>query len=188
MATTLAQLPPRTLADQNRRAVVITEPAESLQGLSATLLNGAQVIDASCRVTQANTRISATASETINEAAVCEEANTQTLGASNYEGSIESFRFFDPDEPGQADPEGDALFQAIKVKGTEVIWVERHSNKKWDEPFAAGDEYTAYRIEVDNWQKSADQHTGYIKATHPVTVKAAEQNGVVGAGTGGGEG
>lgn len=183
--TTLAQLPPRSLAEQNRRVVLITEPVANLQGLTPEQLNGASVIDASCRTTQANTRISATGSETINEAAICEEANTQTFGASNYEGTIESFRFFDVTQPGRADPEGDAVFQALKVKGTPAVWVERHSNKKWDEPFAAGDEYTAYRIEVDNWQKSADQVAGYIKATHPVTVKEAEQNGVVAAGTGG---
>lgn len=183
--TGLSALPPRTFADQNRRLVAITEPVDSLQGLSPTLLNGAEVIDASCRTTQANTRLSATGSETISEPAICEDAGASTFGASAYEGTLEVFRFFDDETPGAADPEGDALFQALREKGTTVVIVERHTNKKWDAEFEAGDEYSAFRVDTDNWQKPSDQHTGYVKATIPLAVQAAELNGVVAEDTSG---
>lgn len=171
---------PRTLADQNRKIAVIVEPVANLSSIPADLLNDA--LEASCRATQADTRFAAAASETISDPAVCEDSGASTLGASSWEGTLGLFRFFNEEEPGAADPIGDQIYQALKVKGTEVVVVERQVNKKWDEPFAEGDEIRAFRVEADNWVPSTEQHTGYIKGTFPMTVRAADQNAVVGTG------
>lgn len=182
-AVTMASLPPRTYADQHRTIYMLTTPPEDLSAITATEI--AAGVDVSCRVTQADTRFSATASETLNEPAVCEPASATTLGTSNYEATVSGFRFWDEAAPGAADPEGDILFQTLKVKGTPVTFVERASNKEWDDPFVAGDEYSAFSVEADNWQRPADQHTGYQKFTSPLTVKDAELNGVIAGTTGG---
>lgn len=173
---------PRTLADQNRKLAVITDPVEDIGNIPADVLNDA--IEASCRATQENTRFAPSGSETFQDNAVCEDSGSSTLGASAWEATMGAFRFFDEDEPGQADPEGDQLYQALKKKGTTVTVVERHVNKRWREPWAAGDEYRAFRVEADDWVPASEQHTGYIKGHFPMAVKSADQNGEVAEATG----
>lgn len=177
-AESMTTLPLQTFAELNRRLVAIVDPPAELQGLTATDLNAA--LDASCRALQEGTRFSATASDTVAEAAICQVTSTAVFGSSNYEATLTGFRFFSEDTPGSADPTGDALFAAVKERGNRVLFVERHVNKAWDEDFAAGDEYSAFLVEADNWQRPSDQTTGYIKYTVPLTVKEALLNGVVG--------
>lgn len=181
VAPTLASLPPQTLADLNRKITVLTTPPTSpLAALTVTELEAG--IEASCRVAKEGTRFSASGSDTVEDGAVCQPVGASVPGKSNYEASIVPFRFFDEEVPGSADALGDVLFQALRIKGTPVTIVERHSNKKWDEPWAAGDEYSAYSVTTDNWQKQSDQHAGYIKHPIPLFVSDAEQNGKVAAG------
>lgn len=168
---------PRTLADQNRKIVMLVDHTGSLDEFSATELN--EAMELSCRATQADTRFAPSASETLSDPAVCEDSGASALGASQWEATLGLFRFFDEENPGQGDPEGDQAYEALKIKATEVVIVERHVNKRWDEPFAAGDEIRAFRVQVDNWNPSTEQHTGYIKGTFPMAVQAANQNAVV---------
>lgn len=179
--TTMAMLPPRTFAEQNRKLTVLTAPpTEALGALTVTTLESG--LDASCRVTQADTRLRATASETLNQPAVCEPASASVPARSNYEGQLGVFRYFDETSPGAADPEGDVLFQAVKVKGTPVYVVERLTGKAWDAPWEAGDEYSVFAVTTDNWQRQEDPHAGYIHVVVPLTVQDAELNGVVATG------
>ncbi|VXA92371.1 hypothetical protein [Citricoccus sp. K5] len=181
--TPISALPPRTFAEQRRKITVLTAPpTEPLGALTvATLTAG---MDAACRVAQEGTRFAATASETLNQPAVCEPSSASVPARSNYEGSIAVFRYFDETNPGAADPTGDVLFQALKVKGTPVYVVESLTGKDWDEEWEAGDEYSVFAVTTDNWQRQADPHAGYIHVTIPLTVQDAELNGVV-AGTAG---
>lgn len=176
------QMFPRTLADQNRKIVMLVDPVNDMSSIPADELNSA--LELSCRATQADTRFAPSASESISDPAVCEDSGASTLGASQWEGTLGLFRFFDAENPGQGDPEGDQAYDALKVKGTVVTIVERHTNKPWDTPFEAGDEIRVFRVEADNWTPSAEQHTGYIKGTFPMAVQAANQHAVVGADTG----
>lgn len=179
--TPLSALPPRTFAEQNRRITWLdTPPANGLDGITVTELEAG--LDATCRVATDGTDFRPSGSETITDPAVCEPASARVPGASNYEASVAPFRFFDEENPGQADPEGDALFAALRVKGTPGVFVIRHVNKRWDEPWAAGDEYVAYAVTSDNWQPQTDQNQGYIKAQVPLMVSEAELNGTVAAG------
>lgn len=178
--TPLSALPPRTLADQNMKITWLTvPPAGGLSGLTVTELNAG--LDASCRVAKDGTRLAPTSSDTTEDAAVCQPAGAQSLGKSNYEASVQVFRFFDETNPGAGDPEGDALFADLRVKGSPGVFVIRHTAKRWDAPWAAGDEYQAYQVASDNWQPQSDQYAGYIKAVIPLVVEDAELNGVVAA-------
>lgn len=168
---------PRTLADQNRKIVMLVDHTGNLDEFSATDLN--EAIELSCRATQADTRFAPSASETLSDPAVCEDSGASALGASQWEATLGLFRFFDAENPGQGDPEGDQAYEALKIKGTEVVIVERHVNKRWDEPFEAGDEIRAFRVQADNWNPSTEQHTGYVKGTFPMAVQAANQNATV---------
>lgn len=175
---------PRTYADAHMALVILVGYNGPLQGIPASTINGG--INASCRVTKEGTRFSATdsARETA-DAALCDEGTPETLGSSNYEGMLEAFRYFDPENPGVADPDADDLFQALKVKGTTAVAVVRESGKRYDVPFESGDEYSAFRFDADNWQRQAAM-SGYIKHRIPTAVHSAELNGVVAASTGGG--
>lgn len=179
--TPMSALPPRTFAEQNRKITVLTAPpTEALDALTVATLEAG--MDASCRVTQENTRFAATASETLNQPAVCEPSSASVPARSNFEATMGVFRYFNEESPGAADPMGDVLFQAAKIKGTPLYVVERLSGKKWDEAWSAGDEYSVFAVTTDNWQRQSDPHAGYIHVTIPLTVQDAELNGIV-AGT-----
>src|SRR5690625_7558 len=149
---------PRTLADQNRKLVMIVDPVDDLSEIPVSVLNDETTVELSCRATQADTRFAATASETMSDPAVCEDSGVQTIGASQWEGNLGLFRFFDEAAPGQADAEGDKAYKILSRKGTEVTIVERHSNVPWDEPFAEGQEIRAFKVEADNWIVSSEPH------------------------------
>lgn len=175
---------PRTFADENRKIALLVDPptitvdpTTGVVSISVEDANGG--IEASCRTTQADTRFASTGSARITDPAVCEPSTTESLGASAWEGAMGAFRFFDKDNPGQADPEGDAIHETLKVKGTQVFYIERHTNKSWSEDFSAGDEIRIFQFEVDDWVPATNQHEGYIKVTYPGTVKRAYQNAVI---------
>ncbi|MDI3330704.1 MAG: hypothetical protein QJR09_08210 [Micrococcus sp.] len=179
--TPISALPPRTFAEQHRKITVLTAPpTEALSALTVATLEAG--MDASCRVTQEGTRFAATASETLNQPAVCEPASASVPARSNFEATMGVFRYFD-ETTGNADPTGDVLFQALKIKGTPVYVVERLNGKAWDDAWVAGDEYSVFAVTTDNWQRQSDPHAGYIHVTIPLTVQDAELNGIVAGGT-----
>lgn len=178
----MAVIPPRTYAQEHKKLTILLGYTGPLQGIPADVLN--QGIEASCRVTRDNTRFAAAESDTDTaDAALCEEGTPETLGGSNFTGQIEPFRFFNPENPGVADEEADEIFQALKHKGTEAVFVERHTAKRFDTDWEAEDEYSAFRGTVDNWQ-AQEQMEGYIKHRIPVRELRAELNGVVAAASG----
>lgn len=178
--TPLSALPPRTFAEQNRKIYFLSIPPADLSAITVAELEAG--LDVTCRVAVDGTDFRAAASDKISDPAVCEPAGAEVPGASKYEATVSPFRFFDKDNPGKADTEGDALFAVLRVKGTPGTFVIRHVNKEWDEPWAAGDEYQAYVVASDNWQPQTNQAEGFIKATIPLMVTNAELNGTVAAG------
>ena len=175
--TPITALPPRTFAEQNRKITFLSVPPADLSAITVTELEAG--LDATCRVAIDGTDFRPSASEKITDPAVCEPTGAEVPGASKYEATVAPFRFFDEENPGKADTEGDALFSALRVKGTPGTFVIRHVNKKWDEPWAADDEYQAYVVVADNWQPQQDQAQGYIKTSVPLMVTNAELNGTV---------
>lgn len=149
----------KSLADGHTKlAVLATAPADP-EALTLTELNAG--LDASCRIAKNGYALGATASETFADPALCEDVNSTTWGASNFESSIPVFRYYD-DTTQEIDAAGDEVYQALKTKGTEVWLVERETLKKSTDPWAAGDTVNVYRVLLDNPQKPSDR-TGYIK-------------------------
>ena len=174
--TPLTALPPKTFGDQRMKVTFLPVIPADLDSISVAELNAG--IESSCRLAKDGTTFRFTASETINEAAICEPAGAQAAGRDNYEATANIFRFWDPANPGNADAEGDALFSALRVKGFTGVFVIRYTGKKWDEDWAAGDEYQAFVVASDNWSMPDNPHEGYMKATVPLMVSNAEANGV----------
>lgn len=174
---------PRSLADGRAKFVILPQrPADPLHPTVAELEDG---IDASCRVLSSDYNVGPTASETVDEKPLCVEGNAQAPGPSNYQVEFTVFRYFD-DETGQAeesttDDIGDAVYQAVKVKGTELYVYERFTSKKSTVPFADGDEVSGYHVVTDNPQKT--DLGGYIKWRITTFPQDAWLHGVVG-GTG----
>lgn len=167
---------PRMLADARTRVAVLTvEPADPRYPTVQELEAG---IDASCNIAKSDYRLSPTASDSINDPALCSEGNAPTWGASNYEGTVSVYRFLDQD--GATDPVGDTLYQALKVKGT-TVWIVEREGPRYDVAWADDDEVEVYEVITDNPQKPTDR-SGYIKRTIPLGVQRAWLDGVVGGG------
>lgn len=149
----------KSLADGHiKLAILSTAPADPEAPTVAELTAG---IDASCRIAKTPYTLGPTTSETVNDPELCTDVNATVYGASNYEGQIAPFRYFD-DTTKQVDVTGDEVYQALKTKGTEVWLVERESLKKSTEAWEAGDEVNVYRVLLDNPKRNTDR-TGYIK-------------------------
>ncbi|TSI12630.1 hypothetical protein [Brevibacterium aurantiacum] len=158
---------PRSLADARKKVVILpTKPADPEAPTIAELEAG---LDASCRIVASTYTVGPSASETVDEKALCEEGNVQALSTSNYSAEFDIFRYFDettglPEEgtAGSDENIGDQLYQMLKAKGT-IVWLyERETGLKALEPFVAGEPVEGYELLVDNPQKPQDQG-GFIK-------------------------
>ena len=168
---------PMALADARiRLAVLPVKPADPEAPTVAELTAG---IDASCRLLQSDYRLSATGSDTVPDRLLCSEGNAVTYGASNYEATVTPFRFFDP-ATGQTSATEDEVYQTFRVKGTKLWLVERFTGKKYDEPWAAGDEVKVFEVVTDNPQAPSDL-AGYIKNVVPLGVQRAWLDATVAA-------
>lgn len=170
---------PRVLAEQKKKIVLLSDYNGSINSIPLSDLEDA--VELSCRAVASETRYSPTDSDTLAEPAVCEPANSQTLGASNAEGRLALFRYFDG---GEHDEEFDEAYQILKEKGTEVVIVIRDTGKDWDEDFEEGDEIEAYRVVTDHPQHPQDR-TGYLKRIIPTPVQDFNVNATVSSGGGG---
>ena len=158
---------PKTIADERIKLVALTTAPASLSAPKLTEVNAAGAIDLSCRVMMSDFKLTATASDTVNEPALCEGGNSGAPGKSNYEGSLTPFRFLDTD--GSADPTNDVAYDALKEKGTE-LWLVKRIGPKFDVAFAVGDEVEVFHVFTDNPQDPSE-FTGYIKKVVPLFVQ-----------------
>lgn len=170
---------PKTIADERIKLVALTTAPASLSAPKVTELEAVGAIDLSCRVMMSDFKLSATASDTVNEPALCEGGNSGAPGKSNYEGSVTPFRFLDG--TGQADVANDVAYEALKEKGTE-LWLVKRIGPKYDVDFAVGDDVEVFHVFTDNAQDPSE-FTGYIKKVVPLFVQGdTELNAVVVAG------
>lgn len=166
----------KTLADKNIKITMLTTTPATLQGIPlATLTSGT---DVSCLLAASGTRFTATASESIADPAVCEDANTQVFGASNYEASAAPFWLLDA-TTGKYAAADNPTYEALRQKGSRVVFVLREG-PKYDVAWAATDHYEAYEVITDNPQRPTEQ-AGYVKRIIPLAVQRAELHGVVGS-------
>ena len=126
----------RVLADEHTKFTILTTAPADTYPTAAELNAG---IDASCLVYADDFSWTAADSESIAERALCEATAAASPGISNYTLGFTAWRFFD-ETTGQPDPTADALFQAVKVKGTELWGYTRRTGQRYDEPWVDGDE------------------------------------------------
>lgn len=148
----------RVLADgKTKFTILTTEPANPDAPTAAELNAG---IDLSCKVVASDFNWSATDSEKVNEPALCDDANANSFGKSNYQVGFSLWREYL--EAGGADPTADAGFEAVKVKGTTLWGYARLSDKKSTEVWATADEiYLGGEFAVDTPQQP--QGGGWVK-------------------------
>lgn len=158
---------PKSIAEGREKVTVLSERPEGLTAsggtIPASVLNAGQ--DASCNLARNGHRMSATASDTVSDPAVCDEGNKNVLGASNYEWTWVPFRYFDA-ETGLPDPTEDWLFDLVRTKGATVVAAQRKNGNMHDADWTEGEEGYLWVGRNDNPQDPTDTG-GYQKATVP---------------------
>lgn len=172
---------PKSKAEGREKWILLSAPPANPEAV--TLAEATAGIDASCRISAADSRISAAASATFSDPAICDEIAVTEFGQSNFEGNIAPFRYFDAQgqpETGTADAEiGDEVYQALKERDTELYILLRETSKRSREALAAGDEYELYQVVTDNPQRPSSRE-GYQKRIVPLAIRNAWQ-GAIGA-------
>lgn len=157
---------PRSLADGHTKFTILTTAPANPEAPTAAELNAG--IDASCAILASDFTWGATDSDKVQEKALCTENNANSLGPSNFQAGVTPFRYFDSTNTGQADSVADAVFAALKVKGTEVYGYARRTAKKATEAWESGDEiFLGQHCVVDEPQPPSEQG-GYIKFRCPM--------------------
>lgn len=157
---------PKSLADGHRKFTLLTTaPANPLLP-TATELNAG--IDASCQVLASDFSWGATDSDSVSEAALCEDANSATPGRSNWQAGVTFFRYFDTADK-QAEVSEETGYQAAKAKGTTLYGYLRENGKKQAETWAADDEATFIEVVTDRPQNM--DGTGFIKRRVPMLTQ-----------------
>lgn len=166
---------PKSLADGRIKvSIMSTKPVNPLAPTVTELTAG---IDAAPKILSSGFTLGATASESVDEKPLSVEGNVKVFTTSNYEGEIQPFREFDATNAGKADATGDAVFAALKVKGTRVWVAKRFTGKKSTDAWAALDEVSVYEVVTDAARDA--EATGYIKKIVPLSVENAWENGAV---------
>lgn len=169
---------PRSLADgRTKFTILVVEPVNPEAPTAAELNAG---IDASCNILQSDFNWTATDSEKVAEKALCDQNNSNAIGAGNYNVGFTVWRYFDATTL-DADAVADAVFDAVRAKGTEFWGYARETAKESTADWVAGDEiYLAGRVLSDNPQRP--ENGGFIKRRIPLEMQSAYDDIVVAAG------
>lgn len=156
---------PKSLADGHSKLTFCTDkPADPGNPTAAELNAG---IDASEAILASDFNWSATDSDKVNEKALADTSNANALSASNFQAGVTAFRMFDADT-GAVDETEDEVFQALKVKGTELWGYLRETGKLASAAWATGDEIVlGLHVVTDNPQRPSNAG-GYIKRRVPM--------------------
>lgn len=166
---------PKSKAEGREKWMLLSVPPADPSAV--TLSEATAGIDASCALAAADSRISAAASATFSDAAICDEIAVTEFGQSNYEGNAAPYRYFDEDGASETGTGGDGeirdeVYQALKDKDTELYILIRDTSKRSREPLAAGDEYELYQVVTDNPQRPTSRE-GYQKRIVPLAIRNA---------------
>jgi hypothetical protein len=154
----------RSLADGHRKVAILTTAPSNPNAPTVAELNAG--IDATSRILASDWTFGMTDSDKVAEKSLADINNINALGASNAQAGATIFRYYDTGT-GAPDATGDALFTALKTKGTTVYIYERESGKVATAAWATGDIALGMQILTDEVQKPADAG-GYIKRRVPM--------------------
>lgn len=162
---------PRSLADGRTKFTILTTAPADPAAPTITELNAG--IDASCNILASDFTWGATDSDKVGEKALCATNNANSIGASNFSAGVTPFRYFDSETGASATDEGDAVFQALKAKGTPLWCYARKTGKLATDTWAADDEiYLGAEVITDEPQPPSDLG-GYVKYRVPMEVQTA---------------
>nr|DAP09034.1 MAG TPA: hypothetical protein [Caudoviricetes sp.] len=91
----------------------------------------------------------------------------EAFGAGQAEGQLEIARWFDP-ETGLPDADDDTVWPLVNEKGAE-LWILWRVGPAWDEPLAADQEVSVYKVTTDNPQ-DPQALENYIRSVIPLAV------------------
>lgn len=128
---------------------------------TAVELNAAEAVDLSC-IMVSTYEVRADGSETTNERAVCETANTVTPTIQNYMGNLVLFRDLVSEVPGPDD-----LTEVFTQAGV-LGWFVRRTGKAYTDAYVDGDVVEVYKFLNDVPQLSGGTGEGYLKGTVPM--------------------
>jgi hypothetical protein len=154
----------RSLADGHRKVAILTTAPSNPNAPTVAELNGG--IDATSRILADDWTFGMADSDKVAEKSLADINNINALGASNAQASGTIFRYYDV-STGAPDATGDALFTALKTKGTTVYIYERESGKVATAAWATGDIALGMQTLTDEVQKPSNTG-GYIKRHIPM--------------------
>lgn len=161
---------PRSLADGKTKFTVLTTEPANPASPTITELNAG--IQAAANILASDFTWGAADSDTVAERSLADKNNVNAYAASNYTAGITPFRYFD-ETTGAPDPTEDALFDAVKEKGTELWCYARRTGKDAGAVWAAADEiFLGAKVITDEPQPPSDLG-GYIKFRSPMQVQEA---------------
>jgi hypothetical protein len=168
----------KVLADGKTKFTIVTTAPADPAAPTATELNAG--IDLSCDILTSDFTWTATASETVDEKALCATGNSVSYGASNHDTGITLWRKFDK-ETGASEVAEEAGWVALQEKGSTVWGYARETAKDSTEDWAAGDEiYLGGEVVTDTPAKV--DGTGHIKRRIPMGPQRMYDNITVAAG------
>lgn len=160
----------RVLASEHIKFTILTTAPVNPAAPTAAELNAG--IDASCLVFFDDFVWTSADSDTVGERALCESTAAESFTQANYDLKLTAWRQFDS-TTGAPHATADALFQAMKVRGTELYGYVRRTGKKFSDAWASGDEIQlGGKFMVDTPQ--ALSNDGLIKYRVPCKAQAME--------------
>lgn len=119
---------------------------EQAKAPSETILNAATTLQLSPAIAWEGFTLAATDSDDIDDRGIVDPGNAISRGFSNFEASLSFFR-----DANQEDVLSDYVkaFEAFRTPRTYGYLVIRVADKKWNEPWAAGDRISVFRFVAD---------------------------------------
>lgn len=165
----------RLLATKRERWRLLDEKPVDPDAVTAAEANAG--VEAECFLTT-ESRLSATGSTTITEAAICEGTAANVPAQKQYEGNLVVFRDLDA-STGLPTASGDEVFTTLSEFGTR-LWVLVSKGPMYTEEFVAGHPYKLYEVVTDEPQEPTDRN-GSIKDVVPVFVQDGWRGAIAGA-------
>lgn len=154
-------------AGHTKIAIFATKPGATdtlMAAIPIATITGTGVLDAAPRILASDFKLGADDDDTVNEPALSEETAADVPTHGKLSGMITAFRYFSSlgvPEVGSGGDLGDAVFQAIKTKGT-TLWIARRDTSKLSgDSWATGDPYEIYEVITGTPQQTPLE--GYIK-------------------------
>lgn len=121
-------------------------PAGEAAAPSAATLNAATTLQLSPAIAWQDFALGATDSDDVEDRGITDPGNAVTRGFSNFEATLSFFRDANPND---LTSDYVKAWNAFKVPRTYGYLVLRVAEKKWNEPWAAGDRVSVFRFVAD---------------------------------------